>query len=207
MLRILIADDHAIVRRGLRDILLEEFPAAAITEVNDTASMLSKVIKEHWDIVISDLSMPGRTSLDALPEIKQHAPRLPVLIMSIYPEEQYAIRVLKAGAAGYMNKDMAPDELINAVRMVLNGRKYITAAIAERLVDFADTDRPLHELLSDREFEVLKLLASGKTVTEIAEMFHLSATTVSTYRTRILRKLNRKTNAELIQYAITHQLL
>jgi DNA-binding NarL/FixJ family response regulator len=207
MLRILIADDHAIVRRGLRDILLEQFPSAEIAEVGDTATLVQKVVKEYWDIVISDLSMPGRSSLDALPEIRRHAPKLPVLILSIYPEEQYAIRVLKAGAAGYLNKDMAPDELINAVRSVLSGRKYITPLIAEKLVDFGDIGKPLYELLSDREFDVLKLLASGKSVSEISELFHLSVTTISTYRTRILKKLNSKTNADLVQYAISHNLL
>jgi DNA-binding NarL/FixJ family response regulator len=207
MLRVLIADDHAIVRRGLKDILLEQFPFAAITEISDTASLLEKVIKEEWDIIITDLSMPGRSSLDALPQIKQHAPGTPVLILSIYPEEQYAVRVLKAGGSGYLNKDMAPDELINAVHIVLNGRKYITSNIAEKLVDFNVSEKPLHEYLSDREFEVLKLLASGKTLTEISEAFHLSVNTISTYRLRILRKLHMKTNADLVQYAITHQLI
>ncbi|HVG15517.1 MAG TPA: response regulator transcription factor [Chitinophagaceae bacterium] len=207
MLRVLIADDHAIVRRGLKDILLEQFPFATITEISDTASLLEKVIKEEWDIIISDLSMPGRSSLDALPQIKQYAPRTPVLILSIYPEDQYAIRVLKAGGSGYLNKDMAPDELINAVHIVLNGRKYITNSIAEKLVDFTLSEKPLHELLSDREFEVLKLLATGKTLTEIGEAFHLSVNTISTYRLRILGKLNMKTNADLVQYSIAHRLI
>ncbi|HEY0060227.1 MAG TPA: response regulator transcription factor [Flavisolibacter sp.] len=207
MLRMLIADDHAIVRRGLRDILLEQFPSAEITEVSDTAALFAKIIKEEWDIVITDLSMPGRSSLDAMPEIKQHAPRLPVLILSIYPEDQYAVRVLKAGASGYLNKDMAPDELINAVHCVLGGRKYITPSVAERLVDLPALEKPLHEYLSNREFEALKLIAAGKSITEIGETFHLSITTISTYRARILRKLQVKTNAELIQYAIHHRLI
>ena len=140
MLRILVADDHAIVRRGLKDILLEQFPLAEIVEVEDTATMVQKIIKESWDVVISDLAMPGRSSLDALPEIRQHAPKLPVLIVSIYPEEQYAIRVLKAGAAGYLNKALAPEELIIAIRTVLSGRKYITSSIAEKLVDSTASD-------------------------------------------------------------------
>lgn len=206
-MRILIADDHSIVRRGLKDILLDEFPSAEITEVGDAAGLMLNVIKESWDIVISDLSMPGRTALDVLPEIRQQAPNLPVLILSIYPEEQYAIRVLKAGAAGYLNKDLAPDELIKAVRRVLSGRKYITPSVAEKLADFGDQQRPAHELLSDREFEVMKLLAAGKAVSEIGALFHLSATTISTYRTRILKKMHMKTNADLIQYAITHRLI
>jgi DNA-binding NarL/FixJ family response regulator len=206
-MRILIADDHSIVRRGLKDILWEEFPSAEITEVGDAATLMLKIMKESWDIVISDLSMPGRTALDVLPEIRQQAPQLPVLILSIHPEDQYAIRVLKAGAAGYLNKDLAPDELINAVRRVLGGRKYITPSVAERLADFNDRGTPTHERLSDREFEVMKLLASGKSVSEIGSLFHLSATTISTYRTRILKKMQMKTNADLIQYAITHQLI
>jgi two-component system invasion response regulator UvrY len=205
-MRILIADDHAIVRRGLKGILLEEFPLAEIIEVGDAATLLLRVLKEEWDIVISDLSMPGRSGLEALAEIRQHAPKLPVLILSIYPEEQYAIRALKAGAAGYLNKDMAPDELINAVRRVLSGRKYITASIAEKLADFNDVHKPLHEQLSDREFEVLKLLSSGKSVSEIGTIFNLSVTTISTYRARILKKMNMRTNVDIIQYAIAHQL-
>lgn len=206
MLRMLIADDHAVVRRGLREILLEQFPSAEIAEVNTTADLLKKVFTQEWHIVITDLSMPGRSSLDALPQIKQQAPRLPVLVLSIYPEEQYAVRVLKAGAAGYLNKDMAPDELINAVKVVLSGRKYITATVAEKLVDFTQTDRQLHETLSDREFEVLKLISAGKSITEMSEVLQVSASTVSTYRSRILRKLNMKTNAELIHYVIQHRL-
>jgi two-component system invasion response regulator UvrY len=206
-MRILIADDHSIVRRGLKDILRDEFPFAEITEVGDAAALMLKIIRESWDIVISDLSMPGRTVLDVLPEIRQRAPTLPVLILSIYPEEQYAIRVLKAGAAGYLNKDLAPEELINAVRRVVSGRKYITPSVAEKLADFSDQPTAAYEHLSDREFEVLKLLAAGKSVSEIGSLFHLSTTTISTYRARILKKMHMKTNADLIQYAITHQLI
>lgn len=206
-MRILIADDHSIVRRGIKDILRDEFPFAEIVEVGDAAALMLKIIKESWDIVISDLSMPGRTALDVLPEIRQQAPNLPVLILSIYPEEQYAIRVLKAGAAGYLNKDLAPEELINAVRRVISGRKYITPSVAEKLADFSGQPKPAHEQLSDREFEVMKLLAAGKSVSEIGSLFHLSATTISTYRARILKKMHMKTNADLIQYAITHQLI
>jgi two-component system invasion response regulator UvrY len=206
-MRILIADDHSIVRRGLKDILRDEFPFAEITEVGDAAALMLKIIMESWDIVISDLSMPGRTVLDVLPEIRQRAPNLPVLILSIYPEEQYAIRVLKAGAAGYLNKDLAPEELINAVRRVVSGRKYITALVAEKLADFSDQPKPGHEHLSDREFEVMKLLGAGKSVSEIGSQFHLSATTISTYRARVLKKMHMKTNADLIQYVITNQLI
>lgn len=207
MVRILIADDHAIVRRGVREILLEQFPAAEITEASDTAELVLKVIKQTFDIVITDLSMPGRSSLDALQEIKQHAPKLPVLVLSIYPEDQYAVRVLKAGASGYLTKDLAPDELINAVNKLLSGRKYITSSVAERLAEFTDTSVSLHESLSNREFEVLKLIAAGTAVSEIAEKFSLSVTTISTYRTRILKKMNFKSNAELTQYAVSNKLI
>ncbi|MDB5249228.1 MAG: response regulator transcription factor [Segetibacter sp.] len=208
-MRILIADDHAIVRRGLRDILREEFPSAEIEEVSDTEDLINKVIKEEWSVVLSDLSMPGRSGLDALQYIKQNHPRLPVLILSVHPEDQYAIRTLKAGAAGYLNKDTAPDELVIAVRKVLSGKKYITPSIAEKLADTFDynSNKLPHEHLSDREFEVFKLLSSGKAVSDIADSFHLSVTTISTYRSRILVKMNMKTNADLTRYAIEHELI
>jgi DNA-binding NarL/FixJ family response regulator len=162
-----------------------------------------------WDLVISDLSMPGRNGLEALRQIKEHYPKLPILILSVYPEEQYAIRVLKAGASGYLNKELAPEELINAVHRVLLGRKYITPAIAEKLagrMNGEDGQLP-HEQLSDREFEVLKLLAAGKSLTDIGTMLSISATTVGTYRSRILAKMDFKTNADMTRYAIAHHLL
>jgi DNA-binding NarL/FixJ family response regulator len=209
MIRILIADDHTVVRKGLKQILLEEFPSAQIEEVADTESLLSKVMASEWDVVISDLSMPGRTGLEALREIKQGYPKLPVLILSVYPEEQYALRVLKAGASGYLNKDSAPDELVNAVQRVLLGRKYITPSIAEKIATtlYQDQDKLPHEALSDREFIVLKLIASGKSVSEIADMLSLSVTTISTYRARLMTKMNIKTNTELILYAIENKIL
>jgi len=209
MLRILIADDHTIVRRGLKQILLDEFPSANIEEVGDAEDLLKKVLKEEWDVIISDISMPGRSGLEIMQEIKQHYPRLPVLILSVHPEDQYAVRVLKAGASGFLNKDSAPDELVKAVHQVLLGKKYITPTIAERLAMMLDQDagRLPHEHLSDREFEVLKLLAAGHPVSEIAEKLSLSATTVSTYRARILLKMNLKTNADLTYYAFTNKLM
>ncbi|MBS1757725.1 MAG: response regulator transcription factor [Bacteroidetes bacterium] len=209
MIRILIADDHSIVRRGLRQILQEGFPTAAIEEVPDAEAMIKAIIQAEWDVVISDLSMPGRSGLEALQQIKQLYPRLPVLILSIHPEEQYALRVLKAGASGYLSKDMAPDELVNAVHRVMLGKKYITASIAEKLTSVLDQDsnKPPHESLSDREFSVLKLLASGKSVSEIAESLYLSVTTVSTYRARIMAKMGMKNNADLTLYAIEYKLL
>ena len=170
--------------------MLEGFPGAHIGEVGDAEEMIKKVINDEWDVVISDLSMPGRSGLEALQQIKHINARLPVLILSIHPEEQYALRVLKAGAAGYLSKDMAPDELVNAVQRVMLGKKYITASIAEKLAAVFDQDsgKSPHEYLSDREFSVLKLLATGKSVSEIAESLFLSVTTVSTYRARIMAK-------------------
>lgn len=209
MIKILIADDHTVVRKGLRQILLEGFPGAHIEEVGDAEDMIKKVINEEWDVVISDLSMPGRSGLEALQQIKHINARLPVLILSIHPEEQYALRVLKAGAAGYLSKDMAPDELVNAVQRVMLGKKYITASIAEKLAAVFDQDsgKSPHEYLSDREFSVLKLLATGKSVSEIAESLFLSVTTVSTYRARIMAKMNMKNNADLTLYAIENKLI
>ncbi len=209
MLRILVADDHTVVRRGLRQILLEGFPGAQLEEVGDAEDLVKKVMTAEWDVVISDLSMPGRSGLDALQQIKQLQPNLPVLILSIHPEEQYALRVLKAGASGYLSKDMAPDELVNAVQKVMLGKKYITASIAEKLASVFDRekDKDAHEYLSDREFNVLKMLAAGRSVSEIAETLFLSVTTVSTYRARIMAKMSLRNNAELTLYCIEHKLL
>jgi two-component system, NarL family, invasion response regulator UvrY len=209
MIRVLIADDHTVVRRGLRQILLEGFPTAQIEEVPDAEELIKRVMQTEWDVVISDLSMPGRSGLEALQQIKQVQPKLPVLILSIHPEEQYAIRVLKAGASGYLSKDSAPDQLVNAVQRVLLGKKYITDTIAEKLASVLDQDsnKSPHEYLSDREFSVLKMLAAGKSVSEIAESLFLSVTTVSTYRSRIMTKMNMKSNADLTLYAVEHKLL
>lgn len=209
MLRVLIADDHAIVRRGLKDILLDAFPTAIIEEVYDAEVLVQKVMEEQYDVVITDLSMPGRSGLEALQQIKVYDAKLPVLVLSVYPEEQYGVRVLKAGAAGYLNKDMAPEELVTAVNRVLSGKKYITPVVAEKLasaVDFHSEKLP-HEYLSGREFEVFKMLAVGRSVSEIGDILHLGVTTVSTYRSRILAKMNVKTNAELTQYAMEYKLI
>jgi two-component system invasion response regulator UvrY len=209
MIQILIADDHAVVRKGLAQILLDGFRGARIEEVENSEELIRAAMKGHWDVIISDLSMPGRSGLDALRQIKESFPKLPVLIMSIHPEDQYAIRVLKAGGAGYLSKDTAPDELVKAVRIVLTGRKYISPSTAEKLAHtvLKDQDKLLHEYLSDREFDVLKLIASGKTVSEIAAQLSLSVTTVSTYRSRIMTKMNMRSNAELTIYAMDNQLL
>jgi two-component system invasion response regulator UvrY len=208
-LRILIADDHAIIRRGLKQILLEEYPSAIVEEVNDAEGVIKKTGSDEWDIIISDLSMPGRSGLDVVQHVKQNFPKLPVLILSIHPEEQYAIRALKAGAAGYLSKDAATEELVKAVQRVLQGRKYISPAIAEKMADELDLDasKPPHEVLSDREFDVFKMIAAGKTVSEIAEQLSLSITTVSTYRARIMVKMDMKNNAELTRYGLENKLI
>jgi DNA-binding NarL/FixJ family response regulator len=209
MHRFLIADDHTVVRRGLKQILLEAFPSAIIEEVADAEDLFKRVMREQWDVVISDISMPGRSGLEVLQQIRLDFPKLPVLILSVHPEDQYAIRVLKAGASGYLTKDSAPEELVKAINQLLLGRKYITQTIAEKLAGALDQDaeKQPHEYLSDREFEVMKQLASGKSVSEIAEKISLSVTTVSTYRARIMAKMNLKTNADLTLYAIEHKLL
>ena len=209
MLRILIADDHTVVRKGLRQILLDEFPTAVIEEVADAEALIKKVMAAQWDVVVSDLSMPGRSGLDALQQIKLSYPNLPVLILSIHPEEQYALRALKSGASGYLSKDTAPDELVKAVQKALLGKKYISQAIAEKLANSFSENSSLspHEILSDREFDVMKLLANGKSVSEIAEMFLLGVTTVSTYRARVMVKMNLKSNSDLTKYAIENNLI
>lgn len=209
MLRILIADDHAIIRKGLKQILLEEYPSAIIEEVGDAEAAINKTVTNSWDIIICDLSMPGRSGLDVVQHVKQNFPKLPVLILSIHPEEQYAIRALKAGAAGYLSKDAATEELVKAVQRILQGRKYISQSLAEMLAsdfDQQSTKSP-HELLSDRELHVFKLIAEGKGVSEIADKLSLSITTVSTYRARILDKMEIKTNADMTRYALENKLI
>ncbi|MBL7722356.1 MAG: response regulator transcription factor [Chitinophagaceae bacterium] len=208
-MRILIADDHAIVRRGMKQILLEQYPSADIAEAGDAETLVAKVVEGGWDIVITDMNMPGRSGLDALHQIKQIDPALPVLIMSMYPEDQYALRVIKAGASGYLGKETIHDNLVNAIETVRKGKRFITPSIAEKLADAIDTAKKSesHELLSDREFDVFKLLATGKSVTDIATQLSLSATTVSTYRSRILEKMQMKSNAELARYAVENRLI
>ena len=209
MIRILIADDHALIRRGLKDILFEEFSEAEITDVIDSESLLQQVRNNEWDIIITDLSMPGRSGLEALQEIKQLHPKLPVLVLSAHPEDQYALRVLKGGASGYLMKESAPEELITAVRKALIGKKHITPSIAEKLASAFDihASQLPHEMLSDREFEVFKMIASGKSVSEIGDILYLSPTTISTYRARILLKMDIKNNAGLTLYAVENKIL
>lgn len=209
-MKILITDDHAVIRRGLKQILLEEFPSVSIEEATDAESAIKKSLSETYDVIISDLSMPGRSGLDLLSHIRQHSSKTPVLILSMHPEEQYAIRALKAGAAGYLSKDSAPEELVKAVNRVLQGRKYISSSIADKLFDELDqpnNDKPAHEQLSHREFDVFKLIACGKSVSDISEQLTLSISTVSTYRARILTKMRMKSNAELTRYALEYKLI
>ena len=207
MKRIILADDHAFIRLGLIQILKDEYPSVEIKEVNDGESLIKEVMQHDWDLVISDLDMPGKNGLEALKQIKLIKPDLPVLILSIYTEDLYAVRVLKAGASGYMNKNAAPYELINAIQRISLGRKYITPEIGEKLLLHIDTDKKPHELLTNKEFEIFKLLAYGKTITQIAEMYSLALTTISTHRSRIMEKLNLTNNAELTRYAIAHQII
>lgn len=209
MHRFLIADDHAVVRMGLKQILIQAFPSAVIDEVGDAEDLLKKVTLGKWDVVISDISMPGRSGLEILQQIRQDHPKLPVLMLSVYSEDQYAIRVLRAGASGYLNKESAAVELVSAINQLLLGKKYITPSIAEKMAGMLDKDltKQPHEYLSNREFQICKLLAAGNSVSEIAEKIFLSVTTVSTYRARVLKKLNLKTNADLTVYSIENKLL
>ena len=209
MIKILIADDHAIVREGLKRIVAETADMAVADEAISGHEVLEKVRNNEYDVVILDISMPGRGGVDILKQLKGQRPHLPILILSMHPEEQYAVRVLKAGAAGYLTKESAPDELITAIQRVSTGRKYVSSSLAEKLAfDLErDTELPYHETLSDREYQVLCMIASGKRVQEIAEELCLSVKTVSTYRSRILEKMKMRNNAELMRYAIKHGLV
>ena len=209
MIRVLISDDHAILRRGLKEILMRELQGAVCGDAENAQQVLDQVQSEHWDLVILDVTMPGPSGIDVLRDLKRLQPKLPVLVLSMHPEDQYGKRVLKAGASGYMNKDVAPEELIKAIRKVLAGGRYVSPALAEKLaVELGEeSGRPLHETLSDREFEVLRMIASGRTVSEIADQLHLSVTTISTYRVRILEKMNLTTTAELMHYALRNHLV
>src|ERR1043165_8192326 len=209
MLNVLIADDHAVVRRGLKQIL-EETPDIVVSgEANNHRKVLQQLNARKWDVLVLDITMPGRSGLDILKEVKQLSPKLPVLVLSMHAEEQFASRVLKAGAAGYLPKESAPEELVKAIRKVHAGGRYVSASPAEKLLYMFDPggDQMPHETLSDREYEVLRLIASGKTVTQIAEQVHLSVKTISTYRTRVLEKMRMQSSAELTHYAIKNGLV
>ena len=208
MLRVMITDDHPVVRKGLKEIISEGFDNVTIDECSKGYELLNKITSNDYDIVLLDISLPDINGLEVLKEIKKKKRKIPVLVLSIYPEENYAARALKGGAHGYLTKASAPDELIDAVRKILSGKKYISQAFAEKMMlDFeSDVEKPPHENLSDRELQVLSMIGKGKAMKEIAEELHLSANTVRTYRARILEKIGADGTGELIHYAITHNL-
>ena len=204
--RIIVADDHAFVRMGIVQILKDELPSAFVQEAKDGTELLQQVMDHDWDLVISDLDMPGKTGLEVLEQVKQFKPATPVIILSIYAEELYAVRAMKAGASAYLNKSTAPYELIKAIERIRLGRKYITEQLAEKLLNLED-NKTAHEKLTNREFEIFKMLASGRSISQIADSLSLALTTVSTHRSHILEKLGLSSNAELVRYAISHGLL
>jgi two-component system invasion response regulator UvrY len=207
--KILIADDHSAIRVGVKQICANEFPAMQFAEAVNYAEVFQKLKETDWDILILDVDLPGRNGLDILKQIKTDKIKVPVLMFSFHIEEQIALRALKIGAAGYLSKDVADMELIKAINQILKGKKYVSESISEKLLSLyeKDTEKELHELLSDREYQTLLLIASGKTVSEIAEILYLSKPTISTYRARILEKMKMKNNAELTTYAIGRKLL
>ena len=209
-MNVLITDDHVVVRRGIQQILRDAFDDLTFGEATNAEEAIEQVGRMEWDVVIMDISMPGRSGLETLKEIKKIKPELPVLILSIHPEDQFAARALKAGASGYITKESAPDELVEAINKALAGHKYVSAAFAQQLAEGltrTNNGSPLHQRLSDREYEVLLLIAAGNNLTSIAEKLSLSVKTISTYRTRILEKTGMKNNADLIKYAVAHRLV
>ena len=197
------------MRHGLKQILADEFKRASFNEARNGQEVLDSVWKQNYDVVVLDITMPGRSGLEVLKEIKKAKPKLPVLVLSMHPEDQFAMRVLKSGASGYMTKESAPAELVGAVKKIMAGGRHISTSVAELMASYItmDSSRPPHEQLSNREFQVMRMIASGKTVSEIARMLSLSVRTISTYRARILEKTGMKTNAELTHYAFQHSLV
>ncbi|NCI49539.1 response regulator transcription factor [Sediminibacterium roseum] len=208
-MRILIADDHTIVRQGVKMLLTEAYPLAEITDVSDSASVIRNASATKWDVIICDISMPpGDSGLEAIKKIKEHAPKTPVLILSMHAPDQYALRAIKAGAMGYLNKGVATLELVTAVNRVMSGKKYLSEDVAYILADAVEQkhDHSI-EHLSDREFEVFKLLASGKSVSDISKQLNLSTNTISTFRLRVFEKMGFRNNLELIKYAIDNKIV
>ncbi len=207
--KILVVDDHAVVRQGVKQILNEQFQGAVIGEARNAEEMIERIQKQTWDIVVLDVGMPGKSGLDALKDLKQVCPKLRVLVLSAYPEDQLARRMLKAGASGYLTKDSAPNELVQAIRKILGGGKFVSASMAELLVANLDeqAEKPPHELLSDREYQVMCLIAVGKSLKEIADDLCVGVSTINTYRARILEKMQVKNNTELTHYAIENRLV
>ena len=209
MIRVIVADDHEVVRRGLKQILLDTKDITVSGEAGNGHELLAKISEKEHDLILLDISMPGPNGLDVLKQVKADYPRLQVLILSMHPEDQFAVRALRAGASGYLNKDSASEELVNAIRKVSKGGMYVSANLAEKLAFglAGGTGQARHETLSDREFQVFRMLAGGKGIKDIADILCLSPKTVSTYRSRILEKMHVHSNEELIQYAIHHNLL
>jgi two-component system, NarL family, invasion response regulator UvrY len=209
MLKVLIAEDFPLFRRGIKDLLSGSLGSLTVGECTNAHDLLELVRHKKWDVLILDIGMPGTTGAEALMQVKKERPSLPVIILSMHPEDQYAVRMFKAGADAYLTKASAPEELVKAIKKVLAGGQYVNQSLGEKLVRLVHqpADRMPHELLSDREYEVMRFLASGKTVSEIAEFMRLGATTISTYRARILDKLHLKNNAELMRYAVQHGLV
>ena len=209
MIKVLVVDDHPIVRQGLKQVISEESDMAVLGEAQNSQEVFELIREQDWDVVVLDITMPGRGGLDVLRDIKHEWPKLPVLMLSVHPEDQYAVRTLKAGASGYLTKESAPEELVRAIRKILRGGKYVSSTLAEKLAFHleSETERPLHESLSDREYEVMLMIASGKTISAIAGEMSLSVKTVSTYRARILEKMQMKGNADLTYYVIKNRLL
>lgn len=209
MIRILVADDHAVVRQGVKQILADVRDMLVKDEAQNGTETIDKVMKYEYDVVLLDISMPGRSGLEILEEIKAQKPKLAVLILSMHPEEQYAVRALRAGASGYLTKASAPQELIGAIRKVAGGKKYVTTSLAEKLAGELEVDpqKLPHERLSNREYQVMLMLAQGRSVSDIAEELYLSVKTISTYRTRVLDKMGMRKNAELTLYAVHNNLI
>lgn len=209
LIKILVADDHTLVRKGLKQILLDISGVEVVDEASNGKEVLNKIESNEYDLLLLDISLPGRSGIDILKQSKCIKPELPVLMLSMFPEEQYAIRSLRAGASGYLTKESAPEELIDAIKIVTKGRKYITSSLAERLAFEiqVESEKELHESLSDREYQVFCLIGSGKTVKDIAEKLSLSVKTISTHRARILQKMYMRNNAQIIRYAIKNDLV
>ncbi len=207
-MRILIADDHSLIREGLKKILLESLPFAEVHDVADSTELLKLAINENWDIIISDISMPGQSGIEVLKQIKVHVPNTPILMLSMHAPEQYAVRAIKAGASGYLTKESAPYELVTAVQQILLGKKYITNRVAEVLAESLENynNKLPHEQLSDREFEVLRMIVEGKSISEIGDILSLNVNTISTYRSRIMEKMNIRNNADLVKYSMENKL-
>jgi len=204
-----LIDDHAVVRQGLKLILADHFQRTVFGEARNASEAFTRVAREKWDVAVLDITMPGRSGLEVLKEMKRLRPKMPVLVLSMHPEDQFAVRMLKTGAAGYLTKESAGEELVGAIEKVVTGGRYISLSLAERMASYLDMDvqKAPHERLSDREFLILRMIASGKTVSQIARELSLSVKTISTYRARLLEKMDMRNNAEVTHYAMQKKLV